>query len=679
MSESQPKDRLLDNGAHQTEMEGPGHSRSSTGLHRFETGVENPWQRTEWNQESLLNYIREEQARTRQLFKMPLTADTVIDPALIGRPKANITFKDVSFAATRPDGSKITILEPVSGHLEAGELVAVMGPSGCGKSTLLDMLAGKKTSAYEGADRILVNGHKRDKLFQRISAYVGQEDVMPEYWKVKEAVDFNIMLKNPRNQNIPTEISSQYVDIILEAFGLGEVSNTYIGGPKVRGISGGQRRRVTLARGVAQRASILFADEPTSGLSATDAELCIKALRIIAKKMRVLVVVVIHQPRVEVADLFDRLILLTARPGRMVYNGKMRDALQHWADAGFPVPRYSNPTDVYLDNITPGGAQDQVDTFVSAFNSKLKPGIDSIVDEKSQDLGLSPEEILRVTHQQAEDALFRPAPLRMSPVAVPFCRQVPILYRRKIQLTLRNPASIIMPIGMPIFVGVLMGVMYQGIGKKPLMNQLSFVFMLLMRICMGGMQLMPSLIDERTIMKYDISERLYSVPTFIIVSTSVDILLSLLGAIANTVIMYMFSQMDWKYFGLILSWALVNFFVFDSFFGFLAAWAPTLQIAQVAAIPFNSIFMMFSGFMITKESSPPYLRWLFEISPIGYAIESIFTTMAEDYGMEGQQVVKQFGFQEGNELKGLSVMAAMFFVMRLLQVWALTFKNNIQK
>merc|ERR1719401_2034715 len=91
------------------------------------------------------------------------------------------------------------------------------------------------------------------------------------------------------------------IDLLLEAFGLGAVADSYIGGTTVRGISGGQRRRVTPARGVAAKTPLLFCDEPTSGLSATDAELCIKALRIVAKSLNVLVVVVIHQPRVEVA------------------------------------------------------------------------------------------------------------------------------------------------------------------------------------------------------------------------------------------------------------------------------------------------------------------------------------------------------------------------------------------
>lgn len=652
-------------------------SERAESLPRFHTSVENEWDHRDYSQEDMLNLVRKEQATVSELFKGQITRKTEIMPGTFKLPEASMTFKDVSFTAKNADGSDKVILEPVSGHLPGGELVALMGPSGCGKSTLLDMLANKKTSKYEGT--IHMNGHPRDHLFRRAAAYVGQEDVMPEYWRVREAIEFNGLLKHPRNTNVPTTMASEFIDIILSAFGLSGVKDTYIGGPKVRGCSGGQRRRVTLARGVAQRASILFADEPTSGLSATDAELCIKALRIIGRRAGVLIVVVIHQPRPEVASLFDRLILLTAGPGRCVYNGPMVDAVDYWAKCGHPVPQYANPTDVYLDLVTPGGPLDQVATFVSAYQEKLKPGIEAEAAAKLNQPGLTVEDMLRRQHAMAEKALLGPSRLRLASIGVDFPKQVAVLFRRKLTLTRRNPSAIIMPIGMPIVIGILMGLMYQGIGNKPFQNQVSFVFMLLTRICMGGMQLMPSLIEERTVMKYDTSENLYGVGAFIIVSFCVDITLSLIGTLCNALIMYAFSELPWKYFGMIMGWAMIDFFVFDSFFSFLAAWAPSPQIAQVSAIPFTSIFMLFSGFMITKESAPSYLTWVFQISPMGYAIEDIFVNMADDYGPEGQMLVKSFGFEKGNAEKGYAIMATMFILLRCLQVWALKCRNNIQK
>lgn len=292
---------------------------------------------------------------------------------------------------------------------------------------------------------------------------------------------------------------------------------------------------------------------------------------------------------------------------------------------------------------------------------------------------MTPNDMLRSVHQVQQESGMGPDGFRAKPIAVGFSRQMGILLRRKLLLTRRNPATARTTVFIPVFVGILMGIMFMGIGHKPFASQLSFIFMLLSRICMGGMQLMPALIDDRNVMKYDTSEALYGVEAFIFVNSLVDVSVALLAAVLNFFVMYAFAGISFDYCGLILGWAVVNFFVFDSFFGALAAYAPNASTAQVCALPFNAIFMMFSGFMISKVSAPGYLMWIFQISPIGYATESIFTTMAKDFGAEGQKVVDQYGFVEGEEAKGLCVMLAMFVLLRFLQVCFFKYRNNIQK
>lgn len=147
---------------------------------------------------------------------------------------------------------KKTILEPVSGVIAPGEMCALMGPSGCGKSTLLDILANKKSSQYEGD--IYLNGRPIDKLYDLITAYVPQSDVMPQHWLVHEAITFNFMLRRPLPQKLKLQTIEPLIQYFIESLGLESVKHSKIGGPFVRGISGGQRRRVTLARGLASGA-----------------------------------------------------------------------------------------------------------------------------------------------------------------------------------------------------------------------------------------------------------------------------------------------------------------------------------------------------------------------------------------------------------------------------------------
>merc|ERR1711865_1128666 len=107
-----------------------------------------------------------------------------------------------------------------------------------------------------------------------------------------------------------------------------------------------------------------------------------------------------------------------------------------------------------------------------------------------------------------------------------------------------------------------------------------------------------------------------------------------------------------------------------SLFGFIAAFARDTQQAQVMAIPFNSIFMMFSGFMVSKASAPSYLRWIFEISPNSYAMQAIVLEMVPDFGEEGQMVKTAYGFEGGQSAKGIVIMLCMIGILRFAQVLA---------
>jgi len=610
-------------------------------------------------------------------MQQPPAADVPIEKSQSALQGASLTFKDLEFTASLPNGESKTILQPCSGHFEPGQLVAIMGPSGCGKSTLLDMLAMKKTSPYSG--EVFVNGHARDPvLFRRIAAYVGQEYHMPAHWKVREALEFNANLKRqPNDRGSSRNNVRDFIDNLLEAFGLSSVADTYIGGAQVRGISGGQRRRVTLARGVAAQASILFCDEPTSGLSATDAELCMKALRVIAKRLNVLVLVVIHQPRREVARLFDTLVLLTSNPGRMAYCGPMSKASSYMGACGYPIPDQTNPTDLYMDLLTPGAEFDASDALVAAFAQRQKPDIDLVVREACTVIGHTTKGMLMAARELQG---LEGKGVRFGAYSVPFYVQLRTLLSRKVRITLRNPAAIGMQIMMPMITGVVVGAIFQGIGKIDFgIPQVLFIFILLTILSLQSLPLMPALVEERTFMKHETSERLYMESAHILATMLVTVPLSLIGAASQTLIIYAFAGLPSEFLPTILGWTLLLFFMFDVLFQCVAAVAPDGEQAMTMATPWLVVFMLFSGLIVTKATAPVYLRWVFEISPTSYAMQAIFLTMTEDAGGENNPLIKNCGYLHGHDLKGIVVIISMTVVLRVLQVLALKFLNNIQK
>merc|ERR1719342_602524 len=490
---------------------------------------------------------------------------------------------------------------------------------------------------------------------------------MPAHWRVREALEFNAALKGQGK-------AEGLVESLLEAFGLAGVAETYIGGPSVRGISGGQRRRVTLARGVVAQASLLFCDEPTSGLSATDAELCVKALRVIAKRMNVLVLVVIHQPRREVAELFDSLVLLTSGPGRMAYCGSMAQAPAYMESCGYVVPAHGSATDFYLDLLTPGTATDASSALVDAFASKQKSSLEALVEEALQTKGQTAEEMLRAAQEK-----FGSSKPRFGAYAVPFHRQLSVLLRRKILVTLRNPGAVGMQVFMPIMMGFVLGGSFKGIGSQAFgLPQISFVFILLTMLSLQSLPLMPLLIEERGFMKHETSERLYTESAHILTSLCVTVPLSLTGAICQTLIIYAFSGLSYGFLPIVLGWTLLLFCFFDAIFQCVAAAAPDGQQAQTMATPFLVIFMLFNGSIVTRATAPVYLAWIFEISPTNYALQAIVIPMAQDAGPSGQVYIDMMGYRTGESLKGIALIACMTIVLRFLQVAALKYLNKLQ-
>merc|ERR1712048_1486480 len=227
------------------------------------------------------NFLEEQRELLNNFDPAKLSRDPMIQDDML----ADLVWQDVSFSVQVPDPDdpkskkEKVLLEECHGHVKAGSLVAIMGPSGCGKSTLLDILAQKKTSKYTG--EVYLNGHsiRGEPLLRRVAAYVGQEENMPEHWTTREAVEFKARLKKPSPDKLSMDLYNKMIDGLLDDVGLLHVADTRIGGSNVRGLSGGQKRRLTLARGMAASPQVMFCDEPTSGLSATDAELCIKSLK----------------------------------------------------------------------------------------------------------------------------------------------------------------------------------------------------------------------------------------------------------------------------------------------------------------------------------------------------------------------------------------------------------------
>ncbi len=206
-----------------------------------------------------------------------------------------------------------------------GGLIGIMGGSGAGKSTLLNVLNGN----YIPSDgKVTINGidiHREKEDIEGVIGFISQDDLLIEELSVFENLFFNAQLcfKELNKRQIARRVIK-----ILKAIGLYESKDLKVGNPLDKTISGGQRKRLNIALELIREPSVLFVDEPTSGLSSRDSENIMDLLKELALKGK-LVFVVIHQPSSEIFKMFDRLMLLD-QGGYPIFYGNPIDSVVYF-------------------------------------------------------------------------------------------------------------------------------------------------------------------------------------------------------------------------------------------------------------------------------------------------------------------------------------------------------------
>ena len=251
-------------------------------------------------------------------------------------------------------------LEPLTGTMDPGQMVALMGSSGAGKSTLMDTISKRKTvGVVEGL--ILFDGHEPTHgEIGRDTGYVEQKDSLWGTYTVREMLMYTALLKMDKKFDRKTK--SARVDEVIEQMGLTKSKNTKIGGALVRGVSGGEAKRISIGLGLLNNPRILFLDEPTSGLDSATSWDVMSTVKDLAEEGRT-VLSTIHQPSGKIFGLFDSIILLSrdvdTRSGNIVYFGECGNELKEYFE-GMGYKYDANEVDniaEFVLNIISGGVK----------------------------------------------------------------------------------------------------------------------------------------------------------------------------------------------------------------------------------------------------------------------------------------------------------------------------------
>ncbi|PIA26628.1 hypothetical protein AQUCO_09100058v1 [Aquilegia coerulea] len=264
-----------------------------------------------------------------------------------------LEFENLSYSVMKKqkkDGVWFTkeafLLHDISGQAMRGEIMAIMGPSGAGKSTFLDALAGRiARGSLEGT--VSIEGRPvTTSYMKKVSSYVMQDDQLFPMLTVFETFMFAAEVRLP--PSISGAEKKRRVFELLEQLGLQTATHTYIGDEGRRGVSGGERRRVSIGIDIIHKPSVLFLDEPTSGLDSTSAYSVVEKVKDIARSGSI-VLMTIHQPSFRIQMLLDRITILAR--GRLVYLGSPTGLSPHLAGFGRPIPEGENSMEYLLDVI----------------------------------------------------------------------------------------------------------------------------------------------------------------------------------------------------------------------------------------------------------------------------------------------------------------------------------------
>ncbi|HEY0978685.1 MAG TPA: ATP-binding cassette domain-containing protein [Flavobacteriales bacterium] len=268
-------------------------------------------------------YVLSNGAAVRPPHGQPIYYSDILSSFLQGEGRERLTFKAESIEYVFANGR--TGLHQLDLAETSGKLIGIMGGSGSGKSTLLNVLNG---NLKPSKGRVTINGidvHTESDRIRGVVGHVGQDDLLVEELTVFQNLFFNAKLCFGDQSE---ERITERVLRMLNSLGLYESKDLKVGNPLEKTISGGQRKRLNIALELIREPSVLFVDEPTSGLSSRDSENIMDLLKELALKGR-LIFVVIHQPSSEIFKLFDRLLLMD-QEGHPVYYGDPVNAVVYF-------------------------------------------------------------------------------------------------------------------------------------------------------------------------------------------------------------------------------------------------------------------------------------------------------------------------------------------------------------
>ncbi|XP_019108478.2 ATP-binding cassette sub-family G member 8 [Larimichthys crocea] len=522
-------------------------------------------------------------------------------------------------------GNKQTAINKLSLRVRSGQMLAVIGSSGCGKTSLLDIITCRDEGGSMSSGQILINGKPNTpQLVKKSIAHVRQDDRLLPHLTVRETLVFVAKLRLPTH--FTQAQREQRVDDVIAELRLRQCAHTRVGNDYVRGVSGGERRRVSIAVQLLWNPGILILDEPTSGLDSFTAHNLVITLSRLARGNR-LVLLSVHQPRSDIFQLFDLVVLLSS--GSAVYCGAARDMVPYFTALGYPCPRYCNPSDFYVDLISidrrsleqEAECLERATVLAGKFMEKVrdtedhmwKPDTAPAQTESPQQLStVKTEEVITISKQKNR------LPGRL--------HQFTILIRRHMYNDYRDLVTILVHGFEALLMSLLVGCLYYGAGEERLSIQDTVALLYMI----GALTPFAVVLDviakchtERAMLFHELEDGMYSVSSYFFAKVLGELPEHCVFTLVYGLPIYWLAGLNEAPERFLLNFLLVWLMVYCSraMALFVAAALPTLQTSAFMGNALFTVFYLTGGFVISLEnmwlvaswfSHASFMRWGFE-------------------------------------------------------------------
>ncbi|XP_047947201.1 ABC transporter G family member 6-like [Salvia hispanica] len=524
-----------------------------------------------------------------------------------------------------------TILNDISGEARDGEIMAVMGASGSGKSTLIDALANRMAKGSVKGE-ITLNGEQLEsRLLKVISAYVMQDDLLFPMLTVEETLMFAAEFRLPRT--LSKSKKKLRVQALIDQLGLRNAANTVIGDEGHRGVSGGERRRVSIGTDIIHDPILLFLDEPTSGLDSTSAYMVVKVLQRIAQSGSI-VIMSIHQPSYRILGLLDKMIFLSR--GQTVYSGSPSNLPVFFSDFKHPIPENENRTEFALDIIrelegSPGGTKTLVE-FNKSWQA-LKRGNDAV---QTNGLNLSLKEAISASISKGKlvsgSAAAGAAPTSLVPTfANPLWIEMAVLSKRSVTNSRRMPELFGVRLGAVMVTGFILATMYWRLDNSPkgVQERLGFFAFAMSTMFYTCADALPVFLQERYIFMRETAYNAYRRSSYVVSHALVSLPSLLFLSLAFSATTFWAVGLDGSFmFYLLIIFA--SFWSGSSFVTFLSGVVPHVMLGYTIVVAILAYFLLFSGFFINRDRIPGYWIWFHYLSLVKYPYEAVLQNEFED-------------------------------------------------